>query len=71
VVFQVAHEHAEPVDDTKTDDAARAKRLRDPDAQARVNDILERRRRGEPPGPGITAEDLPDFLRKQEDALPT
>lgn len=47
-----------------SDEQMRRERLDDPEVKARVRAIQERMRRGEPPGPGITEEELPDFLRE-------
>ena len=57
-------ERTEVVADHASDEQIRAKRLQDPEVQARVREIQERLRRGEPPGPGISAEALQDFLRE-------
>jgi hypothetical protein len=45
------------------DAAMRRRRLADPAVQAKVRKIVESIRRGDDPGPGISAEELPDFLR--------
>jgi hypothetical protein len=47
-----------------SEEEMRREHLEDPEVKARVRAIRERMRRGEPPGPGITQEQLPDFLRE-------
>ena len=45
------------------DEEMRRRRLADPAVQAKVREIQESIRRGDDPGPGMSAEELPDFLR--------
>lgn len=58
------HKRAKTVADDDTDQEIRAKRLRDPEVQARLREIQESLKRGDPPGPGISGEELSDFLRE-------
>lgn len=62
-------EHAGAVEDElPTDEDIREMRRRhlaDPKIQARAREVLDEIRRGDAPkSPGITAEELPEFLRK-------
>jgi hypothetical protein len=52
-----------PIQD-ETEDSLRDEQMSDPDVQARVKQIFEDAKQGKS-GPGITAEELPDFLREQ------
>ena len=51
----------------ETDAARRQRRLQDPEVQKRIREIQDEVKGGKNPGPGITAEELPDFLREQKD----
>ena len=48
----------------ESEDTLREQQLNDPDVQARVKAIFEDAKQGKS-GPGIDAEELPDFLREQ------
>lgn len=48
---------------TEEGDNLRTQQMRDPRVQARIKQIFEDAGKGES-GPGITAEELPDFLRE-------
>ena len=47
-----------------TDEERRQRRLQDPDVQKRLQEIRKSIARGED-APGVTAEELPEFLREQ------
>ena len=49
----------------------RKERLHDPDVQERLRQIHEQIDTGEPLSPGISGEELPDFLREQREQLDT
>ncbi|MGZ5306726.1 MAG: hypothetical protein ACXWEG_08330 [Actinomycetota bacterium] len=49
----------------------RKERLHDPDVQERLRQIHEQIDAGEPLIPGISGEELPDFLREQREQLDT
>ena len=51
-------------EDDATDEERRQRRLQDPDVLKRLEEIFESSARGED-GPGVTAEELPEFLREQ------
>ncbi len=55
---------AHRTEETSSDKELRRRRLQDPGVRARVQEILDQMERGEPLSPGITAEELPDFLRE-------
>ena len=48
----------------ESEDSLRDEQMSDPDVQARVKQIFEDAKQSKS-GPGITAEELPDFLREQ------
>jgi len=47
-----------------SDEEIRRRHLENPDVMWRARQAAERAKRGEPEGDGITAEELPDFLRE-------
>ncbi len=47
-----------------SDEEIQERMRKDPAVQARVQEVLAEMRNGEPEGPGITAEELPGFLRE-------
>jgi hypothetical protein len=48
-----------------TDEEIRRQRLQDPEVQERLRQIHKQIDNGEPLSPGITPQELPDFLREQ------
>lgn len=51
--------------------AIRSQRVRDPDVQERLRQIHDQIDAGGPMSPGISGDDLPDFLREQREQLDT
>jgi len=47
-----------------SDQEIQRRHAEDPEVMRRAEEAAERARRGEPAGDGITAEELPDFLRE-------
>lgn len=56
-------ERAQQVEETERDDDLRQEQMSDPAVQERLRRIFEDAKNGVS-GPGITAEELPDFLRE-------
>jgi len=50
--------------ETLSDEDIRRRHAEDPEVMRRAEEAAERARRGEPAGDGITAEELPGFLRE-------
>jgi hypothetical protein len=61
----VTVDHTQTQEERDADAAIRRRRLADPAVQAKVREIQESIRRGDDPGPGIGAEELPDYLGEQ------
>jgi hypothetical protein len=61
----VTTDHVQTQAERDADEAIRRRRLADPAVQAKVREIQESIRRGDDRGPGIGAEELPDFLGEQ------
>lgn len=55
---------ADPRDTLLSDEEIRRRHTQDPEVMRRAEEAARRARRGEPAGDGITAEDLPGFLRE-------
>ncbi len=47
-----------------SEEEIRHRHMSDPEALRRAERAVERVKRGDPPGPGVTAEELADFLRE-------
>jgi hypothetical protein len=62
---------AEPVETREilSDEEVRRRLLTDPELRARAEEILEQAKNGGPVGPGILAEELPDFLRERKRSM--